>query len=167
MPQVFPMQWIWRLSLVALPVLGAVAAVLCGLELAGVVPRGALIGDAGDPERWAAVAFGVLVQPFGWTALRHARLVIDATRLTWLGFGLVCGPRTLPFADVQRWGHAVVRTRGRRERILLFGLHGGEQRSVKLAMYRDASAVLERLEARLGAPAPASATLAGERFDAP
>lgn len=155
------------MGLLLLPVLGEAAVVVCGLELTGLVARGALLGEAGDAERWVAVAFGLLVQPFGWTALRHARLVLDEQAFTWLGFGFVCGPRTLRFADVQRWGHAVVSNRGRRERILLFGLHGGEQRSVKLAMYRDASAVLAQLEARLGAPAPASATIAGVRFDAP
>jgi hypothetical protein len=157
----------WRLCLLLLPLAGAAVAGLSGLELAGVVPRGALIGGAGDSERWMAVAFGALVQPFGWTALRHARLVVDDMVLTHLGFGFVCWPRTIPFADVRRWGHAVVSNRGRPERMLLFGLRGGDDRNVKLAMYTDAGVVLELLEARLGAAAPASASIAGVRFDGP
>lgn len=161
------MQWTWRLCLALLPLAGGVVAVLCGLELGGVVARGALIGDAGDAERWLAVAFGVLVQPFGLTALRHARLVIDQEALHHLGFGFVCGPRTIPFADVQRWGHAVATNRGRRERHLVVELRSGERRHVKLAMYAGIDRVLALLTARLGAPAPASATLGGVRFDGP
>lgn len=161
------MQRTWRLCLLLLPVGGAAVAGLGCLELAGLVPRGALLGEASDAERWVAIAFGLLVQPFGWSALRHARLVIDAERITWLGFGFVCGPRSLPFAEVQRWGHAVAQNRGRRERHLVFEDRRHVVRTVKLAMYRGQDRVLVLLQERLGAPAPASATFGGVRFDAP
>lgn len=161
------MRWTWRLCLALLPLLGATVAVLCGLELAGVVARGALIGDAGDAERWAAVGFGLLVLPFGLSALRHARLSIDDRALRHLGFGFVCTTREIAFVEVQRWGHAVVSNRGRRERILRFELRGGGAPTVKLSMYACGAQVLALLEQRLGPPAASTATVTGVRFDQP
>lgn len=154
----------WRLVLALLPIGGALVAALCGLELAGIVPRGALIGSAGDGERWVAVAFGLLVRPFGISALRHARLVIDGDAVHYLGFGFVCRPRTILFADVRRFGHAIVTNRGRRERHLAFDLGSGDVRTVKLAMYADPDRILELLTARLGAPAATAVTLRGVHF---
>lgn len=162
---VFSMSWPWRLSLALLPAAGAAVAIACGLELAGIVPRDAITGGAGDGERWAAVLFGALVQPFGLSALRHARLVVGTTHLEYLGFGFVCRPRSIAFADVRRWGHAVATNRGRSERHLVLELHDRSHRTVKLAMYQGAPRVLEALQAKLGAPAAATATLAGIRFD--
>jgi hypothetical protein len=166
MRHVLPLHRTWRLCLALLPIGGGGVAVMCGLELLGVVARGELLGAAGDGERWAAVVFGVLVQPFGLTALRHARLVIDDVALHHLGFGLVCTTRTLPFADVRRWGHAVTRRRGRRERHLLFALGDGTFRTVRLSMYAEPERALALLQDRLGPPAPTTAGLTGLRFDA-
>lgn len=91
-------------------------------------------------------------------------LATAADALRYLGFGFVCFQRSIPFADVRRFGHAVVTNRGRRERHLLFELHTRELRTVKLAMYRDAARAIELLTERLGAPAPTTATVAGARF---
>ena len=135
------MLWTWRACLAALPLLGLVALVLAGGELAGLVPRGAWLGAATDGERGAAVAFGALVQPFGWTALRHARLTIDRHDLRCLAFGFVCRTVRVPFAEVRRWGHAVGRNRGRREPLLLFELRDGTTQLVKLARHAGPAAV--------------------------
>jgi hypothetical protein len=44
-------------------------------------------------------------------------------------------------------------------------MRDGVVRTVKLAMYAGAAAVIELLTARLGAPAASSATIAGVQFD--
>ncbi len=164
---VFSMQWTWRLALVLLLAIGALAAITAGLELSGAVARGAILGQAADAERWVALAFGVLTMPVAITALRHANLRIDEVGLHHLGFGLICRTRTIRFAEVRRWGHATTSNRGRREPHLLFELDDGSERSVKLAMYQGQSRILEELRQRLGAPAAVSATIAGVRFDQP
>lgn len=164
MRAMFPMHWSWRLALALLPLAGGAALVAALLELSGAVARGTLLGEAGDAERWVAVAFGALAAPFGVSALRHARLSIDDVGLHHLGFGLLCSTRTVAFTDVNRWGHAVTSNRGRREPHLLFELHSGDERLVKLAMYTGQQRILAALSQRLGPPAPAEATIAGVRF---
>ena len=163
--EVFPMQWAWRIALGLLPVLGLVALVTAGLELSGIVSRNALLRDASDAERYVALAFGVLILPFGITAWRHARMTIEDRGLGYLGFGFVCKTRWLAFDDVTRWGHAVGSNQGRREPLLLFELRDHSTRLIKLAMYDRQDRIRELLTERLGAAAPASATMSGMRFD--
>lgn len=165
------MQTVWRLCLVLLTGLGAVAAALAAAELTGLAARGALLGPAGDGERWAALVVGALLVPFGATALRHGVFVVEPDRIGWLAFGLVCRTRWLRVADVARWGHAVGRNRGRREPLLLFATRdslaepGGRRHLVKLAMYAQQQRLLEVLAERLGPPTQAHATMTGVRFD--
>lgn len=161
----FPLQWSWRLALLTLPVGGGLAAGMCALELAGLWPRGALLGEAGDGERWFGLAFGLLVQPFGLSALLHGRLRLQGDALHHLRLGFVCRSEALSLRDVVRWGSAFATNRGRRERHLRFALRDGSRQSIKLAMYREPARILAELERRLGPPAPTSAVLGGIEFD--
>jgi hypothetical protein len=163
--EVFPMQWSYRAVLVFMGLSGVVVAGLCLAEILGILSPGALIGRARDAERWVAVALGVLMQPPLVTALRHSRLAVDEHELRHLGFGLLCKPRTIRFADVARWGDAAAKRGGRRERLLIFGLHDGTRPTIKLSMYAGADRVVELLRERLGEPAPARITMAGVRFE--
>lgn len=162
---VVPIQWSWRLAIVLVLAGAGAAAAIAGFELTGLLTRGAVLGPAGDGERLAAVAVGLMLQPFGWSALRHGRLVLAEDRLLHLGLGVWCRPRAVDLGDVRRWGTAVASNRGRRERLLLFERRDHSTELVKLAMYAEHAAVLAWLTQRLGPPAAASATLSGVRFD--
>lgn len=161
----FPMQFAWRFALILLPVLGAVALVTAGAEMLGFVARGAWLGEAGDGERWAAIVVGILLLPFGLSALAHARLTIDTDEIRYLGFGVLCKTRQLPLADVRRWGHAVGRNQGRREPMLVFERQDGNQTVIKVAMYAHQTQIRALLTERLGPAVSATATMTGVRFD--
>jgi len=163
----FPMQFTWRFALMLLPALGAIALVMAGAELLGLVERGAWLGEAGDGERWGAVVVGLLLLPFGLSALPHARLTIDANEIRYLGFGFLCKTRTLALADVRRWAHVVGRNQGRREPLLAFERQDGNQTVIKVAMYANQDQIRALLTERLGEAAPASATMTGVKFDEP
>lgn len=158
------MQWSWRFALLLLGGIGAVAAVLCALELLGLVPYGTLVTDGSRAERWVAVVFGVLVQPFVWTTWRHARLTLDDRRLTCLRFGILGRRETIPFADIRRWGTGEETNRGYRHRMLLLERHDRSRRSIKLAMFRGQAEFLREFEARLGPPARTENTVVGVTF---
>jgi hypothetical protein len=162
-----PLRGSWRLSIALVMAGGLAAAGACGLELSGVVARDALLRGAADSERWLGLAVGLLMQPFGWSALRHARLRIDRESLQWPRFAWLCRLRRLRFRDVRRWGTAVATNRGRRERRLLFELHDGAQIEIKLAMYSRPDAALAALQAGIGHPVGVTASLTGLHFDDP
>jgi len=165
--QVFVMQPAWKACFWTLLGAGATAVCLGGAELLGLVERGALIGDASDAERWAAVAVGALLIPFGWRAFGRAQLTVDDETITYLGFGPLPVTRALGLAEITRWGHAVGRNQGRREPMLLFGLADGSTRAVKLAMYSRQADLKSLLRERLGPATAASATVTGVRFEEP
>lgn len=167
MTKTFPVQPVWRFTLLLLPALGLFAIGAATIEWLGIVERGTLLDTASEAERWTAFVVGVLLLPWGLSALPHARLTIDDQSLHHLGFGVLCTTRTIRFDDVRRWGHAVARNRGRREPMLAFELHTGDVRLVKLAMYRSQQEIRQLLTAALGEPAPATATMTGVRFDEP
>ena len=160
----FPMRGTWRIALAALPIGAGMVALAAGAELLGLVAFGALLGNAEPTECIVALVFGVLVQPFGWTALAHARLTMTAHELQWLGFGFLCKTERLPWHAIARWGWGKVTNRGRSECILLLATRDGAVRSIKLAMYRGQDEALARLQARLGAPAAVRSGLAGLSF---
>ena len=156
---VFRMSLGWQLCLCSIPVLGCVAMMV------GIAPS-LLVDEApSEAERWVATIVGAVMLSLGVGVVPHMRCTIDATQLRYFGFGPWATTRSLAFAEVRRWGHAVGRNQGRREPLLLFELRDGSSRTVKLAMYREQARIRERLAERLGPESPARATLTGLRFD--
>lgn len=162
---VFPMQAVWRFCFLALGALGVVALGTAGVELLGVVDRGAVLGEASDVERVAAVVFGAAVLPFAWTAWQHARLELTDDALRFLRFGFLCRTGTIPLERIRRWGTGHETSRGYRHRVLLLELDDRSRPALKLEMYRDQGEFLKAFEASLGPPTPVRATFAGVAFE--
>lgn len=158
------MQWSWRLALLLLGGVGAVALVLCGIELAGIVPEGTVVKDGSTAERWVAVAVGALAQPFVWTTWVHGRITLDDHELTCLRLGVVSRSETIPLADIERWGTGEEHNRGYRHRMLLLERKDRSRRSLKLQMFSRQAEFLRAFEARLGPPRRTENTAVGVTF---
>ncbi|MEO0481516.1 MAG: hypothetical protein AAF196_18755 [Planctomycetota bacterium] len=131
--QVFEMSPIWRLLFVGLGVLGLFALAYGIAGSAGLVEA-----EESPAELLTAAIVGVALQPFAWTGLRHSRLALTDSTLTYLGFGLWCSPRTVELREITRFGVGMEKSSGGgRERILLLDLRDGTKRSIKLEMYRE------------------------------
>jgi hypothetical protein len=159
-----PMDWTWRLGFVFLAGLGLFAL---GYGVVGLTGR-VEVPEA-RVELVACIVVGGLLQPFGWTALRHAKLALTDTEITFLGFGFVCSTRRVRLADIARFGVGVEKSSGGgKERILLLEMHSGERAAIKVEMYRDCERFLAALEQRTGlAPAPTKRTIRGAQFADP
>lgn len=137
----FEMQWIWRIVFLFLAGAGLAALGWGAAGLAGLVEA-----EESRGELMVCVAVGILMQPFAWTGLRHARLVITDTELVYLGFGLWCTARRVELAEIERFGVGTERSsQGGREKILLIELRSGGIIRIKLQMYRGQSRFLEAL----------------------
>lgn len=158
------MQWSWRIPLLGLGGIGAVAAVLCGVELAGLVPRGTVVTDGSDVERWVAVAVGILVQPFAITTWKNAKVQLTSDHLICPRLGFVTRTEAIPLQDVRRWGSGYEQNRGYRHLTLLLERADRSRRSLKLAMFTRQRELLAALEARLGEPAATETTFVGVTF---
>lgn len=120
---------------------------------------------AATPELVVALVVGLWLPVFSLTALRHARLELDAGELRHLRFGPICGMGVVPLARIRRFGVGVEHSRQGRDHILLLDLTDDERRTIKLTMYADWPAFVDRLGARLGQqPAETERTWKGARF---
>ncbi len=162
---VFPMQAAWKLALGMLGIVGLMAMTLAGLELAGIVEPGAVLGEASQGERIAAVVFGVLLMPFTISAWRNARLTLTDDTVSFLRFGFVCRTESIPLRDIRRWGKGHEKNRGYRHLTLLLELQDLSQRGIKLEMYSRQREFLTAFAERVGPPADASAGFIGMRFE--
>lgn len=159
------MSFLWRCCFFLLAGLGFVAAAFCGLALLGIqlAPEGK---EMSLPEAAVGLAVGVLLQPFAWSGIRHARMELTDNELRYLGFGFVCSTRVVELADIERFGSGTVKgSGGGNERMLVLELTDGNYRLIKLAMYERWGELLQRLEEQLGkAPHETKRTLTGLRF---
>ena len=104
-------------------------------------------------EASVAIAFGLLIQPFAWTGLRHARMRLSDDELEYLSFGFVCGAARLRLSDVLRHGVGLEKSSGGGdEQILLIDMKDGERVRIKLSMYCNEERFLEELQAKTGLP---------------
>ncbi|MCK5941469.1 MAG: hypothetical protein KAI24_05820 [Planctomycetes bacterium] len=159
MQHTFPLQFGWKLTAWAVPVLGVFAIVT------GLAPSLVMDEPISQAERWVAVIVGGVMVAIGFGLAINARCVIDKHQLHYFGFAPMEMTRRLAFDQVRRWGHAVGSNQGRREPMLAFELHDGSKRLVKLAMYERQGEIKALLSERLGPPTPAKATMTGVVFE--
>ena len=118
------------------------------------------------PEMYVALAIGTWALLFGVTALRHARLELDAEEMRFLRFGPLCRTGRVPLADVRRFGVGVESSRHGKYRVLLIELETGGRVSFKLSMYKEWHGFIRELGERLDrAPAPMKRTWKGAAFE--
>lgn len=161
----YPMKFTWRCCFFLAIAVGLVAVVYCALVLGGIdlAPDGK---KASTPEAAVGLVVGLLLQPFAWTGLRHARMSLTERELHYLGFGFVCKRRTILLEEIERFGTGTVKSSGGgRDHMLVVELRDGYFRDIKLTMYDGWKRFLDELEQRLGqAPQETKRTLAGIRF---
>ena len=78
----FEMTWTWRCVFLMFAAAGLAGV---GYGVAGLT--GLVEGEESRGELIICVVVGLLVLPFSWTGLRHARLVITEDELVYLGLG--------------------------------------------------------------------------------
>ncbi|MEM7166355.1 MAG: hypothetical protein AAF581_12885 [Planctomycetota bacterium] len=162
---VYPMRFTWRCCFYLLIVLGVGASAVCGLAILGIqlAPEGK---EMTTIEAAIGLAFGVLLQPFAWSGLQHARLQLTETELRYLGFGFLCKTRSISLAEIERYGSGTVKgSGGGHERMLVLEMRDGYYKLIKLAMYERWGEMLKQLEEQLGKPPEETKrTLTGLRF---
>lgn len=159
MKQTFECQFSWRLALYFAMGVG-VAGIVIGI--AGQ----AVLDEVPTPiERALAAVFGALILCIAMGANQRGRCTIDDDALHYLDFTPMAKIREVAFESVARWGYAVASNQGRSEPLVLFELHDGSKRTMKLGLYRDQVGIRALLEERLGPTTPAKATMTGIVFD--
>ena len=159
------MNFAWKLCFYLLAGLGFVAAAVCGLAILGIqiAPEGK---EVSIPEAVLGLAFGIILQPFAWSALQHAKLQLTETQFRYLGFGFLCKTHSIELSHIERFGRGTEKGQGGgRHHILVIEQTNGDYRTIKLSMYDGWRGLFEQLGERLGrVPQETKPTLAGLRF---
>ena len=141
----FEMSFVWRGCFFALLAagIGAIGYGIYGLTTGRV--------EAETVELWVATIVGMFLIPFAITALRHARLTINAEEITYLGFGPLCTTRTLELREIARFGLGREKgSGGGTHAILLLELTNGTSRAIKIESYERYGEFVSALEELTG-----------------
>ena len=165
-PRVWPMDTIYRGCLIALGLMGLVALAMGVTGLLHIPLPGLHDGGPSVAEAAAVLLAGLGMAAFALTAVRHARLELDATEMRYLRFGVLCRTGRIPLARIRRFGVGSEGSRSGLDHILLLDIEDAGRTSIKLSMYSDWESLVTALGEHLGQkPAPTKRTWKGAAFD--
>ncbi len=134
-PIVRSMTWSYRVVFLFAIALGLVAIGAGTIELAGLDFGFEFTERMTSGEASIALAVGVLLQVFAWSALTRARIRLDKRTLQYLSLGPFCTTASVDLDNIRRFGTGLEKHGYQSFHVLVLELHDGSKRSIKISMY--------------------------------